>query len=147
MRCSSRKRGGEDQIADELAVYNPLVPQGSDLKATLMFEVENPAERLVFLRSIVHVEHHIFLQIAEHVIRAHPIDAQERTRSSDGKTSAVHFLTFPFSEVQKNLLIERADLPIIIGIDHPKYMHMAGCPESLRDAFKSDLSLHKGDLL
>ena len=136
------EKGGEDQISDELAAYNPLIPGGDNLKATLMFEVENPVERLAFLRSIVHVEQHIFLQVDAQVIRAQPIDAQERTRPSDGKTSAVHFLTFPFLSAQKNLLLERTDLPVMVGIDHPEYTHKAGCPVPLRDAFKADLSIN-----
>ena len=94
------ERGGKEQMNDELKAYNPLIPKGSSLVATLMFEIDNPVVRKNFLNSIGGIENHIFLKINNSKILARPEDDTERT-NSEGKASSVHFLHFDFNDLQK----------------------------------------------
>jgi len=91
------EKGGEAQIADEIAAYDPMVPKGSELTATVLFEVADPDRRDAFLRTIGGVENHVALHVGPHVIRARQEGDVERTRESDGKASAVHFFHFDFT--------------------------------------------------
>ena len=91
------EKGGAEQLPDELAAYDPMVPKGSELTATVLFEVPDPVRRDIFLRSIGGVEDHISIQIGGEVIRARAEGDVVRTRESDGKASAVHFFHFDFS--------------------------------------------------
>ena len=118
------EKGGEAQLADELAAYGPMVPKGSDLAATLLFEVEDPVRRDAFLRSIGGVEHHIFIQLDGERIPARPEADLERTRASDGKASAVHFVHFDFSPAQIARW-QSGEGHAMFVIDHPNYGHAA----------------------
>jgi hypothetical protein len=96
------ERGGEEQIADELRAYNPLLPQGNDLVATFMLEIPDPQKRTAELRRLGHIEDHIYLYFKDHQIKStvtHEELDEERT-TADGKTSAVHFRKFPFTQQQ-----------------------------------------------
>src|SRR5690606_27999264 len=88
------EKGGEAQIADELAAYDPMVPKGSELTMTLFFEIGDPVRRDAFLRTIGRVEDHVAIQVGGKTIRGVPEGDLERTRESDGKASAVHFFHF-----------------------------------------------------
>lgn len=118
------EKGGEEQLADELTAYDPMVPKGSELTATVLFEVEDPARRDAFLRTIGGVENHIAIQVGPHLVRARPEGDTERTRESDNKASAVHFFHFDFTpeaiEAWKS-----ADTSAMLVIDHPNYGHAA----------------------
>lgn len=117
------EKGGEAQIPDELAAYNPLIPQGSELVATIMFEIEDEVRRATTLARLGGVEDHFFIQIgAERAPGAQEGDA-ERTRE-DGKTSSVHFLRFALTEPQKGAFSDPTQ-QIMIGCDHPLYGHLA----------------------
>ena len=83
-----------EQLKDELAAYDPMVPKGGELTLTLLFEIDDADKRDAFLRTIGGIEDHIALDIAGHVIRARPEGDVERTRESDNKASSVHFLHF-----------------------------------------------------
>lgn len=132
------ERGGEDQIADELSAYNPLIPNGSELIATFMIEIDDPVRRDFTLRQLTHIEEKIYLSIAGEKAWAVPEQEVERT-TDDGKTSAIHFLHFPLSENQKQKLMSE-NTEVILGIDHDKYGHMARMNEINRMALCSDIS-------
>ena len=93
------ERGGDAQVEDELAAYNPLIPQGSELVATVMFEIEDPVRREATLARLGGVEDQFFLQIGATRAPGLPEGDVERTRE-DGKTSSVHFLRFPLTPEQ-----------------------------------------------
>ena len=118
------EKGGEAQIADELAAYDPMVPKGSELTATLLFEVADPVRRDVFLRTIGGVEDHVSLNVAGHVVRARPEGDVERTRESDGKASAVHFFHFYFTPEAVSAW-KSGEGNVMVVIDHPAYGHAA----------------------
>ena len=130
------EQGGEAQIEDELAAYNPLVPQGKELVATVMFEIDDPTRRGSVLARLGGIEDHVFLDIAGQRIRGKPDPTRENT-SPEGKASSVQFLRFPFTEDQ----IGRFNTPgaqAITGFDHPSYGHMAVLPEPVRAALAED---------
>ena len=130
------ERGGEAQIEDELAAYNPLIPQENELVATVMFEINDPARRASVLARLGGIENHVFLDIAGQRIRGEPDPTRENT-SPEGKASSVQFLRFPFTDDQ----IARFKTPgaqAIAGFDHPNYGHMAVLPEPVRAALAED---------
>ncbi len=113
--------GGETQLADELAAYNPLIPQGDELTATIMFEIDNPERRARELARLGGVEDKFFIQIgAERIWGAQETDT-ERTRD-DGKASSVHFAHFRFTPEQKRLFAD-PETQIMLGVDHAHYAH------------------------
>jgi hypothetical protein len=131
------EKGGDAQIEDELSAYNPLIPQGSELVATVMFEIDDPVRRNSALMRLGGIENYVFLDVAGERIRGEPDPTRENT-SPEGKASSVQFLRFPFTEGQ----ITRFEIPgaqVIAGFDHPNYGHMAVLPESVRAALAKDL--------
>ena len=132
------EKGGEEQIADELEAYNPLIPNGNELVATMMFEIEDPDRRARVLRQLGGVENTITITIGNDVIQAVPESDVERTKA-DGKTSSVHFLHFPISDNQIDKF-KKDDTKIVLGFRHDNYAHMAVIPDaakvSLSDDFK-----------
>ena len=131
------ERGGEAQIADELAAYNPLIPNGSELTATLMFEIDNPDRRARFLASAGGVERTVALRIGEAAAPAAPEGDIERT-SADGKASAVHFLHFPLTPAQKAAFRDPAQ-PVSVVIGHSAYAHAAALTPAARESLAADL--------
>ncbi len=132
------EKGGEEQIADELAAYNPLIPQGRELVATLMFEIADPDRRAAMLSWLGGVEETVSLEVAGRKILARPDaeDGIERTRA-DGKTSSIHFLHFPFQAEQISAF-RAPGARVIAAIEHPEYAHMAVMPEAMRQALAED---------
>lgn len=130
------EKGGEAQVEGELAAYNPLVPKGRELVATLMFEIPDPARRDRELRRLGGVEGTITLRVGAETISAVPEADVERTRS-DGKASSVHFLHFPFSDAQVAGFRDPA-VEVLIGISHPNYGHTAVLPAEAREALAGD---------
>ena len=118
------EKGGADQLVDELSAYDPMVPKGRELTCTLLFEIEDPVRRDAFLRTIGGVEDHIALQIGSHVIKARAEGDVERTRESDGKASAVHFLHFDFDDAAIAAW-QSGEGNAMLVIDHPNYGHAA----------------------
>jgi hypothetical protein len=132
------ERGGEAQIKDELEAYNPLIPQGDELIATVMFEIEDAARRERELARLGGVEHRIYLSIAGE--RASGIaDPTRENTSPEGKASSVQFIRFPLSAAQKTKF-RAPGCQVICGIDHPNYGHMAVLPEEVRAALAEDLA-------
>ncbi|MBT4489563.1 MAG: DUF3501 family protein [Rhodospirillaceae bacterium] len=132
------EKGGEAQIADELAAYNPLIPQGGELVATLMFEIADPLRREQQLAHLGGVEHTVSLEVGGEKITAQADveDGIERTRA-DGKTSSIHFLHFPFTAAQITAF-RQPGARIIAAIDHGEYAHMAVLPEATRQSLAED---------
>ncbi len=130
------EKGGEAQIDDELTAYNPLIPKGKELVATLMFEIPNPEQRDRELRRLTNVEDTISLKIGEAVIAAVPEGDVERTKA-DGKTSSVHFIKFPMTDDQVAAFRDDAQT-VVLQIDHANYGHMAVLPPAARAALKGD---------
>jgi hypothetical protein len=130
------ERGGDAQLEDELAAYNPLIPQGSELVATVMFEIDDPVRRASVLARLGRIENHVFLDLAGDRIRGGP-DATRENTSPDGKASSVQFMRFPFTADQIAQFKTRGT-QIIAGFDHPNYGHMARMPEPMRAALMVD---------
>lgn len=118
------EKGGEAQLADELAAYGPMVPRRGELTATVLFEVADPVLRDRFLRAIGGVEHHVAIHAGGHVVRARAEGDVARTRESDGKASAVHFFHFDFTPEAQAAWKDAAG-PAMVVIDHPAYGHAA----------------------
>ena len=130
------EKGGEAQIADELAAYNPLIPQGSELVATVMFEIDDPRRRATTLARLGGIENCAFIDVAGDKVRGEPDPTRENT-DPDGKASAVQFIRFPFSP-QQIAAFKKPGSQIVIGFDHPNYSHMAVMPEPVRAALAQD---------
>jgi Protein of unknown function (DUF3501) len=137
------EKGGEDQIAGELAAFNPLIPQGSELVATVMLEIEDPVRRARMLAQLGHIERHMYVEIAGARIAAESESDVERTKE-DGKTSSVHFVRFRFSPAQiaafRAAGAQVAGAQVMVGIDHPNYGHIAVLPETARAALAADFA-------
>ncbi|HEY3947509.1 DUF3501 family protein [Phenylobacterium sp.] len=132
------ERGGAEQIPDELAAYNPLIPQGSELVATVMFEIDDPVRREATLARLGGVEDHFFIQVGDTRAAAAPEGDVERTRE-DGKTSSVHFLRFPLSADQIARFRDPAT-QILVGCDHEAYSHLAGLTPATRAELTKDFA-------
>ena len=118
------EKGGDEQLADELTAYDPMVPKGSELTMTMFFEIGDPVRRDAFLRTIGGVEDHVAIQLGEHLIRARPEGDTERTRASDNKASAVHFFHFDFTPAAIGAW-KSGESNAMLVIDHPNYGHAA----------------------
>jgi hypothetical protein len=132
------EKGGEAQLADELAAYNPLIPQGRELVATVMFEIDDPVRRARVLGELGGVEEHFYLEVAGERSFGQQEGDIERTRE-DGKTSSVHFLRFALSETQAQAF-RAPGAKALIGCDHPLYAHMAALSEETRTELARDLT-------
>ena len=124
------EKGGDDQIPDELAAYNPLVPKGRELVATLMFEVDDAARRARLLDGLGGVEETVSLELEGETIRAIAEADVDRT-SAAGKASSIQFLHFPFTEDQAQKFAAPRTR-VVLAIAHPHYAHMAVLPEAVR---------------
>ena len=130
------EKGGDEQLKDEMAAYNPLIPNGKELVATLMFEIDNPGLRLDFLNKVGGIEEKVYIKIGKDKIIAIPEKDLDRT-SAEGKASSVQFIHFNFSEEQiKNF--NDINNKIIIGIEHKLYNHMSKISEETRKALSKD---------
>ncbi len=133
------EKGGDDQIADELEAYNPLIPKGRELVATLMFEIDDEVRRGHFLAKLGGVEEtiHIAFDGADK-IHALPEADIDRTNAA-GKASAIQFLHFPFTEEQV-FKFHDPNVQVTLGISHPQYGHMAILSTVGRAALAKDFS-------
>ena len=115
------EKGGDEQLKDELSAYNPLVPNGKELTATLMFEIDNPVSRAAFLGKVGGIEEKVYMKIDDDVIKAIPEEDVDRT-SAEGKASSVQFIHFKFTEEQVKKF-KSNETSIELGIDHDEYSH------------------------
>jgi hypothetical protein len=132
------EKGGAAQLPDELAAYNPLIPQGHELVATVMFEIDDPLRRARALANLGGVEHKAFIRVGSETIHGVAEEDQERSRE-DGKASSVQFIRFPFTPAQIAAFRGGAG-DVIVGFDHPNYGHMAVMPAAVRQALGQDFA-------
>jgi len=121
------EKGGDEQLKDELAAYNPLIPKGKELVATLMFEIDDPTLRADFLGKVGGIEKKVYIQIVKEKISAIPEMDVDRT-SEEGKASSVQFLHFKFSDEQIKKFKELKS-EIVLSIDHSLYNHSKVIPQ------------------
>ena len=115
------EKGGDEQLIDELSAYNPLVPNGKELTATLMFEIDNPVSRAAFLGKVGGIEEKVYMKVDGDLIKALPEKDVDRT-SAEGKASSVQFIHFKFDEEQIKKFKSNSSI-IEVGIDHNEYSH------------------------
>ena len=128
------EKGGEEQLAGELEAYNPLIPQGDELIATMMLEIEDAGRRHHTLLTLGGIEETVFLEIGGEKITATPTEYDDRT-TPDGKTSSVHWLRFKLTpELIARFKTER----VVIGVEHRNYGHMAVLGEETKAALAKD---------
>ena len=130
------EKGGDAQLKEELEAYGPLIPQGTELVATVMFEIDDPVRRGAELMRLGGIENHAYIDVDGQRVRSEPDPTRENT-SAEGKASAVQFLKFTFALD----LISRFKTPgaqIFVGFDHPNYAHMIALPDSARSALAED---------
>ena len=130
------EKGGQEQIKDELLAYNPLIPDGLELVATIMFEIDNPDIRTAFLSGLGGVEEKITMRVGEKMITAVPEEDVDRT-SATGKASSVQFVHFNFSEKEISEFKENG-AQVVLGINHPKYSHSTTLQEDSRVTLAKD---------
>ncbi len=130
------EKGGEKQIADELAAFNPLIPKGQELVCTVMFEIDEPARRKAFLSKLGGVEEAMMIEFAGETVMGVPEEDVDRT-TADGKASSVQFLHFPFSAAQI-AAFRKPGTQVLVGFRHPEYAHLAVMAEATRDALARD---------
>ena len=132
------EKGGDEQLKDELIAYNPLVPNGKELTATLMFEIDNPVSRATFLGKVGGIEEKVFMKIDGDLIKAVPEKDVDRT-SAEGKASSVQFIHFKFSDEQiKNFKSNMSKVEI--GIDHKDYSHSTRLNDSTKKSLSADFN-------
>ena len=126
-----------DGINEELEAYNPLIPDGSNWKATFMVEFPDVEERRAMLRQLHRIEDRVYMQVEGHE-RLYAIADEDMDRSDDEKTSAVHFMRFELPSEQVSALKEGAQLAA--GIDHENYqVELSPLPDGVREALLADL--------
>ena len=133
------EKGGDEQLKDELTAYNPLVPDGKELTATLMFEIDNPISRGTFLGKVGGIEEKIFIKINNKMVKAIPEDDVERT-SAEGKASSVQFIHFKFNDGQI-AEFKSPNANIELGIDHKEYSHTTKLTKENLKALSADFIL------
>ena len=132
------EKGGEDQIQGELDAYNALVPNGAELVATVMFEIDDPVRRANLLARLGGVQQTASLQFGGETVTGIPEADQDRTNEA-GKASSVQFIHFPFTKAQIEKF-KRPGTQAILGLAHPNYGHLAVLPESVRAALAGDFA-------
>lgn len=130
------EKGGEEQIKGELAAYNPLIPEGRSLVATMLIEIEDAQRRARMLATLGGIEETVGISFDGDVVKASPELDVERT-TPEGKTSSVHFLKFFFSPAQIEAF-RKSGTRVLIGVRHPNYDHMAALPEAIRSELAKD---------
>jgi Protein of unknown function (DUF3501) len=132
------EKGGSEQVAGELEAYNPLIPQGDELIATLMLEIEDGGRRHATLLTLGGIEETVFMEIGNDAIHATPTEYDERT-TPDGKTSSVHWLRFKLTPAQI-VRFRSGGEKVILGISHKNYGHMAVLSADARAALAKDFA-------
>jgi hypothetical protein len=124
-------------IQEELDVYNPLIPDGANWKATLMIEYPDPEERKLALARLIGFEKAVWAQVADFA-RVRPIANEDLERETDEKTSAVHFLRFELTPDM--VAAAKHGAAIRVGVDHPQYQAETPLPPATRDSLVADLA-------
>lgn len=132
------EKGGEVQIPDELAAYNPLIPNGRELVATVMFEIDDPVRRARMLARLGGVENTAFVEVDGVRIQGVAEADTDRT-NEEGKASSVQFIHFPFTAEQA-AAFRKDGAHVVLGFTHPNYGHMSVMPEATRQALAGDFT-------
>jgi len=130
------EKGGPEQIPGELAAYNPLIPKGAELIATVLFEIDDPDQRKAMLARLGGVEESAFIEIGTERVAGVPETDQDRT-TAEGKASSVQFIHFPFTARQIEAF-RKPGARVLVGFSHPHYGHIAVMPEAVRAALAED---------
>jgi len=130
------EKGGSEQIPGELAAYNPLIPKGAELVATVLFEIDDPDQRKAMLSRLGGVEETAFIEIGTERVAGVAEADQDRT-TAEGKASSVQFIHFPFT-AQQIEAFRKPNTRILVGFGHPHYGHIAVMPEGVRAALAED---------
>ena len=130
------EKGGEAQVDDELQAYNSLIPNGRELIATVMFEIDDEKQRRAFLAKLGGVEETVSIRFDGEIVRGQPEEDVDRTNAA-GKASSVQFIHFPFTAAQIGTF-RRPGVEVTLGINHPAYGHIAILPEATRAALAQD---------
>ena len=132
------EKGGDEQLKDELVAYNPLIPNGKELTATLMFEIDNPVSRAAFLSKVGGIEKKVFIKIDGQSIKAIPEEDVDRT-SAEGKASSVQFIHFKLNDEQIEKF-KSDGVEVEIGIDHKEYSHTTKLSSANLSSLAADFS-------
>tara|TARA_Y100000741_G_scaffold86811_1_gene64086 strand:- start:866 stop:1465 length:600 start_codon:yes stop_codon:yes gene_type:complete len=132
------EKGGDEQLKDELTAYNPLIPNGKELIATLMFEIDNPVSRAAFLSKVGGIEQNVFMKVDGEIVKAIPEEDVDRT-SAEGKASSVQFIHFKFNNEQIEKFKSNS-LNVEIGIDHNEYSHTTKLTEDTVKSLSADFN-------
>ena len=124
-------------IQEELDAYNPMVPTGSNWKATQMIEFSDPEERAKALAQLIGIDRKTFVQVGEHD-KIYAISDEDLERETEDKTSSVHFMRFELTEHMVEAA--RAGADIVVGVDHENYAHQVTLGEEARKSLVADLS-------
>lgn len=130
------EKGGAEQVPGELEAYNPLIPNGEELTATFMIEIDDPIRRKRVLDGLGGVEETAFLRVGGEMIKGVAEADQDRT-SAEGKASSVQFVHFRFTPAQI-AAFRVAGAQVVLGLSHPNYNHMAVMPEPVRAELAGD---------
>lgn len=132
------EKGGEAQLPDELKAYNPLIPQGDELIATLMIEIDDPKRRDRELYRLAGIEESTYIALNQERIPGIPTEYDERT-TPDGKTSSVHWVRFKFipEQIEKFKMLS---VEAVLGVAHAAYSHMAVIAPEVRAELAKDLT-------
>ncbi|MCQ4188763.1 DUF3501 family protein [Methylocystis suflitae] len=130
------EKGGDAQVADELAAYNPLIPKGKELVATFMIEIDDALRRARVLSQLGGVEETASIEVGGERVVGKAEQDQDRT-TAEGKASSVQFVHFPFTEAQIAAFRE-PNTRVILGLSHPNYSHMAVLSEATRASLAED---------
>jgi hypothetical protein len=130
------EKGGAEQVPGELEAYNPLVPNGSELTATFMIEIDDPVRRKRVLDGLGGIEESVFMRVGGETIKAVAEADQDRTRE-DGKASSVQFVHIPFTPAQI-AAFSRDGAEVLLGFSHLNYGHMAILPDAVRAELARD---------
>jgi hypothetical protein len=131
--CRAESLTRDDQIQDEIAVYNQLMPTQTSLSATLFIELGPGADPYVALKDLVGLDEHVVLHIGPHAILA----AFEPGRSTEHKISAVQYTRYPMSP-EARAALHTPGTQIAVEVDHPNYRHRVACPEATRASLAAD---------
>ena len=130
------EKGGAEQLPGELAAYNPLIPNGHELVATVLFEIDDPVRRAAFLATLGGIEQTAFIDVAGARV-AGVAEADQDRSTAEGKASAVQFIHYPFKPGEI-AAFKKPSARIVVGFDHPAYAHMTVMPEVVRAALAAD---------
>ena len=130
------EKGGEEQLKDELNAYNPLIPKGKELIATLMFEIDNPTLRINFLGKVGGIEEKVYMKVEKETIKAVPETDVDRT-TAEGKASSVQFIHFNFTDEQIKKF-KNFNNSVVFGINHQLYNHTTKISELVKKSLSKD---------